>query len=225
MLNRIIGKEVVEFSTQQLNSLSNKFGHCVVDLGTGDGKFAYEYAKQYPGAFVIGIDADKQQAQELSRKAIRKPAKGGLENVIFLWHSAEELPVELNGIADEIYINFPWASLLSGVILPNDQVMKNIRSLAKPGAPLHIYLTYDRKFEESKIQELGLPELNVDYLNTTLKEKYLPYGIDIQEARILSSEEKRELVGSWPKKILSQRDRDIYYVQAKVSDSEINVTD
>lgn len=214
MLNRIIGKESQDFEQSQLIELMSGFEKCVVDMGTGDGKFAYEYAKSHPETFVIGIDADRQQAEELSRKALKKPAKGGLQNVIFLWHSAEERILELNGVADEIYINFPWGSLLSGVALPSEEIMQNIKRMAKPNAKLHIYLTYDRKFEETKIEELGLPELNLNYLNTELRQKYHTFGIEIQEVRALTSDEKKQLVGSWPKKILSQRDREIYRVDA-----------
>lgn len=213
MLNRVIGKESREFPELEFKALLKKYKRCVVDLGTGDGKFVYEYAKSHPDTLVIGIDADKQQSEELSRKALKKPAKGGLENVIFFWHSAEERVLELTDIANEIYINFPWGSLLSGVILPSEQILQNIKRMAKPKAKLHIYLTYDRKFEETKIDQLGLPELTLNYLNTDLRQRYQNFGIELQEIRILTSEEKRNLVGSWPKKILSQRDREIYYIE------------
>lgn len=42
-----------------------------------------------------------------SHKTLRKPAKGGLENTLFAAAAVEELPDELDGVADRLTILFP----------------------------------------------------------------------------------------------------------------------
>ncbi|MBL8014560.1 MAG: hypothetical protein JNK26_00005, partial [Candidatus Doudnabacteria bacterium] len=112
MLRQIIGKEVRELSSEDFQNLKSGFSKCVIDMGTGDGRYVYDMAKDDPQTLYVGVDADKQQMQDLSHKANRKPAKGGLDNVLFLWAPAEQAPQELVGCADELIINFPWGSLL-----------------------------------------------------------------------------------------------------------------
>jgi 16S rRNA (adenine(1408)-N(1))-methyltransferase len=225
MLRQISGKQIKELSAEKFMDLRGKFATCVIDLGTGDGKFAYEYAASHPDTLVIGIDADKQQAEDISYKASRKPAKGGLENVIFIWAKAEELPLELADIADEIYVNFPWGNLLSGVMLADVQMLSEIKRVAKPDAKFHLYVSYDAKFEEEKMAELELPLLSLNFLRNVLTKKYLDLGFMIQDLRIISAEDKQNLLSSWPKRILSKRDRDVYYIEAEIEKETNDVVD
>jgi len=62
-----------------------------------------------PQRFYIGIDANAQPLEKISEKIYRKPTKGGLPNVLFVQAAVEALPPELDGVADEIHIHFPWA--------------------------------------------------------------------------------------------------------------------
>ncbi len=86
----------------------------IVDLGTGDGRFVYQSARQNPARFYLGIDASANLLEKVSEKIHRKPAKGGLKNALFIQAAVEALPEELEGIADEVHIHFPWGSLLKG---------------------------------------------------------------------------------------------------------------
>src|ERR1044071_8966443 len=78
----------------------------IVDIGTGDGRFVYQSARQNPKKFYIGIDANPSQLEKISQKIHKKPHKGGLANAIFLQVSVEDLPSELDGVADEVHIHF-----------------------------------------------------------------------------------------------------------------------
>src|SRR5712692_3427130 len=84
----------------------------VIDIGTGDGLFVYQCARLNPRKFYIGIDANPRPLEKLSEKIHRRLAKGGVPNVLFLQAAVEDLPPELDGLADEIHIHFPWGSLL-----------------------------------------------------------------------------------------------------------------
>ena len=61
------------------------------------------------------MDANAKPLEKPSMKATRKPAKGGLANAMFVQAAVEDLPVEFDGVADEIHIHFPWGSLLRAV--------------------------------------------------------------------------------------------------------------
>ena len=84
----------------------------MLDIGIGDGLFVYQYARRYPSKFYMGIDTNPRPLEKISEKIHRKPAKGGLPNVLFIQSSVEDLPAEFDGVADEIHIHLPWGSLL-----------------------------------------------------------------------------------------------------------------
>src|SRR5512146_2508290 len=111
-----------------------------VDLGCGDGRFAYRYAREHPERFVIGVDPVAENMRELSARAARKPARGGLPNALYAVASVELLPGELRGIASEIFVTLPWGSLMRGLILAEPVVLDGIASLARAGAELRIVL-------------------------------------------------------------------------------------
>ncbi len=75
---------------------------------------------------------------DAARRAAAKPARGGLDNVLFLQASLETLGDELNGLADRLTVNYPWGSLLRAVALPEPALLAKLAALAKPGAELDI---------------------------------------------------------------------------------------
>lgn len=62
-----------------------------MDLGTGDGRFVYQSARQNPHRFYLGIDASANSLEKISEKIHRKPAKGGLKNALFIQAAVEAL--------------------------------------------------------------------------------------------------------------------------------------
>jgi len=104
----------------------------VVDIGTGDGLFVYQSARQNPNKFYIGIDANVRPLEKISEKIHRKPAKGGTPNVLFIQSAVEDLPPELDAVADEVHIHFPWGSLLKAVATGDVGVLENLRRICAP---------------------------------------------------------------------------------------------
>jgi hypothetical protein len=111
-------------------------------MGTGDGTFAYRMAKAQPETLVIGIDSNCENLSEISRKALQKPAKGGLENILFGQLALEQAPGELIGIADSLSVILPWGTLLKAVALPDSLYLKNLAALCKPKAVITILFGY-----------------------------------------------------------------------------------
>jgi 16S rRNA (adenine(1408)-N(1))-methyltransferase len=113
-----------------------------VDLGTGDGRFVTHLAATLPRWFVIGVDACREPLRERSRKAA--------PNSLFAIANAHALPPELNGLAHRVSINFPWGSLLSGLVEGNPDLLGGLNRVARPDALLDIRLN------GGALHELGL---------------------------------------------------------------------
>jgi 16S rRNA (adenine(1408)-N(1))-methyltransferase len=69
----------------------------VVDMGTGDGRYVYRSARSNPDRFYIGIDVERAALKKISEKIHRKPARGGLSNVLFV-HALSELGASLGWV-------------------------------------------------------------------------------------------------------------------------------
>jgi 16S rRNA (adenine(1408)-N(1))-methyltransferase len=173
----------------------------VVDIGTGDGRFVSAAARANPNKFYIGIDANAKPLEKISMKATRKPAKGGLPNVLFLQAAVENLPEELNATADEIHIHFPWGSLLRAVVSGDESVLRALRRICAPGCLLEIVIGIDDERDKSEIERLALPELSAGYLESVLLPKYKDAGFEALESGVLSPAEWSKLETSWARKL------------------------
>ena len=80
--------------------------------------------------------------REASRRAARKPARGGAPNALFVRASAEALPAELGGLATAVTVLLPWASLLHAVAAPDPAVLAGLRGMCAAGASLVVVLGY-----------------------------------------------------------------------------------
>jgi SAM-dependent methyltransferase len=109
-----------------------------IDLGTGDGAWVYRHARAEPQVFFVGVDNNADKLAEISRKAARKPDRGGATNALFVRASAEALPAELAGLAASVTVLLPWGSLLRAVIEPDVSVVAGIRKLCRPGGRLRV---------------------------------------------------------------------------------------
>jgi hypothetical protein len=108
------------------------FARTVVGICTGDGRFVLHAARSDAGSLVIGIDADTSSTVRLSRKAEAE----GLENTMFVVAAAGSLPPELDSRVAGVRIQFPWGSLLRGIVEVDDAVVAPIVRLCAPGAEI-----------------------------------------------------------------------------------------
>jgi 16S rRNA (adenine(1408)-N(1))-methyltransferase len=134
----VCGRKIVQVEGSALRKEAAGYRRVVVDLGAGDGRFAYRLARASPSWLVIAVDANPAGMREISRRACCKPSRGGAPNVRFVRAAAGALPGGLDGIADEILILYPWGSLLRAVIVPDVTMLRGIARLGKPGASVHV---------------------------------------------------------------------------------------
>jgi len=172
-----------------------------VDVGAGDGGWAYRYAAAHPGRFVIAVDPVRENMREWSAKAGRKAGKGGLANVLFVVGSVEAPPEDLGGIADEVFVTLPWGSLMRGIILGDDVVLGGIASFARAGATVRIVLN-TRIFDDPvPIEVRDLPEVSPEYVMGTLGPAFARNGMRVVESRWMDADEVAAIGTTWGKRL------------------------
>ena len=108
------------------------FSAILIDIGTGDGRFVRHIAQSDPRCFAAGVDACRENLNSAARRA---PS-----NALFVIANAYALPGELHGLAARITINFPWGSLLDGLVRGAPALLDGLSSIARPGAVLEVRL-------------------------------------------------------------------------------------
>ena len=187
----------------------------MIDIGTGDGLFVYESARQNPRKFYIGIDASPRPLEKISEKIHRKPAKGGLTNVLFLQAAVEDLPAELDGVADEVHVHFPWGSLLKSLLIGDELVLANLRRLCALDALLEVVLALDPERDAAELTRLEIPLLTSEYLDSVLIERYRQAGFAISEKGTLPASEWMSLQTSWARRLKGSASRPLTYLIAR----------
>ncbi|MGB9179234.1 MAG: methyltransferase domain-containing protein [Pyrinomonadaceae bacterium] len=187
----------------------------MIDIGTGDGLFVYQCARRNPLKFYIGVDANTRPLEKVSEKVHRKAAKGGLPNVLFLQAAVEDLPPELDGVADEVHVHFPWGSLLRAVAVGDREVLQNLRRVCSSEALLEVVIGLDPERDRSEIERLGLPSLSIEYIDSTLAPAYRSAGFEILERGAILPSEWPELQTSWAKRLKGNTSRPLLYIIAR----------
>jgi 16S rRNA (adenine(1408)-N(1))-methyltransferase len=187
----------------------------VVDIGTGDGLFVYQSARQNPKKFYIGIDPATGPLRKISEKIHRKPPKGGLPNLLFLRSAVEDLPRELDGVADEVHVHFPWGSLLRAVATGDLQVLGKLRRICSADALVEIVIGIDPDRDRSEMNRLGLESVSAAYVDSVLVPKYGRAGLEIVERDEISASEWPRLRTSWAKRLKVSPRRSLTYLVAR----------
>jgi len=201
--------------TPSTNSSNDTGEGVIIDIGTGDGRFVYQSARQNPNKLYIGIDPNARPLEKISEKIHRKPAKGGAANVLFIQATVEDLPSELNGVADEVHVHFPWGSLLRAVATGDVAMLQNLRRICSPGALLEVVIGLDPARDQTEIDRLGLPSLSLEFIDKQLVPNYGAAGFEVIERGVLAASEWPEFNTSWAKRLQGNESRAITYLIAR----------
>ena len=98
----------------------------LIDVGTGDGRYVMHVARTRPSWFAVGVDACRENLRKASRRA---PT-----NALYV------IANELDGMASKVTINFPWGSLLAGLLDGEPGLLEGLLAIARPGAALEVRL-------------------------------------------------------------------------------------
>ena len=123
-MESICGKRTLYIGADTLADRVAGASAVLVDIGTGDGRYVLHAARADPSCFAIGVDACREQLRVASRTAPR--------NALFVIAEARALPCELCGLATQVTVNFPWGSLLGGLLDGDAGLLVGLAAIARP---------------------------------------------------------------------------------------------
>lgn len=167
----------------------------IIDIGTGDGRFVYQSARQNPNKFYIGIDPNVRPLEKISEKIHRKPSKGGAPNVLFIQAAVEDLPPELDGVADEVHVHFPWGSLLRVFATGDVDILRHVRRICSAGALLEVVIN--------------------DHIADQLIERYRSAGFEVLEHGSVPAAQWSEFETTWARRLKQNEHRSVFYLVAR----------
>ena len=137
---------------------------------------------------------------EASRRAARKPARGGLPNALFVVAAAESLPFELEGAFDEVTVHFPWGSLLRGVTNADGSILCGFSRVLKAGGSLHILLSITDREASAGLEPLTAKRLD------WLRGAYATHGLGLIDARRADEATIAASHSTWAKRLGRERE-------------------
>jgi 16S rRNA (adenine(1408)-N(1))-methyltransferase len=185
----IRGKRVMMLEAAALAEALSGYDEVHMDIGTGDGRFARYMAQECPRWLVIGVDACRENLYAGSRRA---PA-----NTLFVIANAQALPPGLNGLAGQVTINFPWGSLLGGLLEHDSDVVAGLRRVMRPGGRVEIRLNAGALAEAGWSLEDGADQVR-DVLAAS--------GFAMRSALVMPAGELKRLPTTWAKRLAFGRD-------------------
>jgi len=217
-MEAIKGKKLFDVGRAEIEELVDGFAAIAVDIGTGDGRFVYARARAHPEWFCIGIDSERQNLREYSAKIHKKPSRGGLpaRNALYVIANVRNLPEELSGLANRVYINFPWGSLLESVVTGDDAVLGEIAAVSADGVTLEILVNYSIFVDPIPVEVRRLPKLSPDYIQEVLAPAYARAGFVLVETTTLAGDELREIPTTWSKRLAHGRRPSTVYLKMRM---------
>lgn len=141
-----------------------------------------------------------------------------MPNALFVQAAVEELPAELDGLASEVFVQFPWGSLLRGVAGGDELVTRNLRRICSLNARLHVTLGVDLERDRYEWKRLELPEISRDYIEKVLRTRYRRVGFRIVKTERVSATDLAQRYSSWAKRLQQSDSRLFFSIVAVAGD-------
>jgi len=195
------GRKLVDMDGEAFARLAARHERAVVDLGTGDGLFAYRLAAGDPATLYVGCDPVADNMVEVSQRSRRKPSRGGVDNLLLVVTSVEEPPDELRGVASEVSCVLPWGRLMAGLVTGDPEVLRGVRAVARPGAPVVVYLNVGVWDRDTPLHVQDLPAVNPEHVERVLRPAYERAGIRLLDHREAAPDEIGALRSTWARRL------------------------
>ena len=118
----------------------------------------------------------------------------------------EALPGELAGLAHEVTVNYPWGSLLRGLLEPRADAARAVRSLCRVGAELRITTSVDPVRDAAMLE--GLPVCFLDAAHhERLAAEFAAAGFEMCAITELAAADARAVGTAWARKLAAGRAR------------------
>jgi 16S rRNA (adenine(1408)-N(1))-methyltransferase len=188
-METIRGRTSLSLDLNTVKDQLKNYDRTVLDLGTGDGRYVYELANHHPDWFVVGVDACRENLRDRSR------AK--LPNMLFIIAPAQELPCEFEGLFWQVTINFPWGSLLDGLLACDPGLMRGLASISRLGAQIEIHLNSGALKEAGTSLEAGA---------AIIHENMEHHGWDLQHPHPMEQGALAKFPTTWARRLAHGRD-------------------
>ena len=162
----------------------------------------------------IASDANADGLLETAWKAARKPARGGILNLICIAEPLEVLATELESIAERLTVILPWGSLLRAVAAPEATSLLQIASLCSSKANIEIVFSFDPHRDAAEGARLGIAHLDGRYITSRLPEVYRRAGLQVEHVQAMPFRELAEYETSWAKRLATGRERNVWRIRA-----------
>jgi 16S rRNA (adenine(1408)-N(1))-methyltransferase len=192
----IRGKQSAFMDTSALAERLIGYRTIHIDIGTGDGRFVRQLAQTCPDDFIIGIDACRENLQAVSRR--------DLANTLFVIANAQAMPSELYNLASQVTINFPWGSLLEGLLEDNAGLMTSLVAILCSQASIEVRLNGGALAQAGWALEAG-----TDRVRTVLSEN----GFMMRSPILLTAHDLQSYPTTWAKRLAFGRDPRAIYLQ------------
>ena len=206
------GKKTIEVSPDWREHIDASGRTTIIDLGAGDGRYAYECARTDPASTYVAVDPDAETLAEYAFRASRKPARGGVENAVFVVAAVEALPPELQGVAERVRVNFPWGSLLRGLLEPRPAMLAAVASLLHEDGVIEVIMSYDPAHDTNAFAGDALPALDAAYIDETLLPGYEAAGLRLTQWQRLTQDDALAVASTWGRRLLHARPRDVFFL-------------
>lgn len=188
-METIRGRTSLQLDLNEFRQRLANYNRIILDLGTGDGRYARSLAQKHPGWFIIGVDA--------CRENLRQHSQAKLPNLLFLIASAQDLPRELEGSTSHIIINFPWGSLMESLLMGEARLLHGLRSISQANASLDLRLNGGALTQAGTTLENGTEKICNNLFRSGWQLK-TPVMLDAQALRTFPS--------TWAKRLAFGRD-------------------
>jgi 16S rRNA (adenine(1408)-N(1))-methyltransferase len=178
-----------------------------VDLGTGDGRLPFEWARAEPDRLFVGVDADAANLREFSNRGVRDR----LVNLLYVRATVEALPAELAGACDRLTVVLPWGTLLAAVASPSVAILRGIRALCLPQARLTIVLGTHADRDRAELARLRIPSFDA----AAIASAYLEGGFERLEVRPLRTADLSAWPSTWRRRLSFGGDRSFVRIDAR----------
>lgn len=196
-MEAIRGKHSFALDAAALAARVADYQSLLLDLGTGDGRYVARVARANPAYFALGLDSCRENLRDSSRRAP--------PNALFAIANALALPSTLDGLASWVTLNFPWGSLLRGLLHGDPALLAGLQRVTRAGATLEIRLN------GGALGELGH---NLETGETRIRQVLRAAGFGIQGYRALDAAALRACPTTWARRLAAGRDPRGLYLRA-----------
>jgi 16S rRNA (adenine(1408)-N(1))-methyltransferase len=188
-METIRGRKSLELDVNGWKDRLKAYKRIILDLGTGDGRYARTLAEVHSDWFIIGLDA--------CRENLREHSQAKLQNLLFIVANAQRLPGELDGLISHMSINVPWGSLLESLLAGDPKLIGGLKSISRARAALDLRLNGGALAEAGKTLEAGTDKIHYNLLQA---------GWQLENPVIMDASALKKFPSTWAKRLAFGRD-------------------